>query len=56
MTIGICCILGLLSPHKLQSGYEEMGCSTAIIFDDILNGNIKTDNSSFFTGLTTLRV
>ena len=32
----------------------SVGCATSIIIDDILNGNVTTDGSSFFTGLTQL--
>ena len=28
-----------------------MGCSLAIFTDDLLNGNVTTDGTSFFTGL-----
>lgn len=31
-----------------------MGCCTAIVFDDLLNGNATTDGKTFFTGLNTL--
>lgn len=31
-----------------------MGCSIAIFVDDLLNGNVTTDGSTFFTGLNTL--
>lgn len=31
-----------------------MGCCTAIVFDDLLNGNATIDGKTFFTGLNTL--
>lgn len=31
-----------------------MGCSTAIFVDDLLNGNVTTNGTDFFTGLNTL--
>lgn len=31
-----------------------MGCSTAIFVDDLLNGNVTSNGSDFFTGLNTL--
>lgn len=31
-----------------------MGCSVAIFVDDLLNGNVTSNGSKFFTGLNTL--
>ena len=33
---------------------NSLGCSTAIFVDDLLNGNVTANGSSFFTGLNTL--
>lgn len=31
-----------------------MGCSVSIFIDDVLNGNVTSSGTSFFTGLNTL--
>ncbi len=33
-----------------------MTCASSIVLDDLLNGNVTTDGSSFFTGLNQLYV
>jgi hypothetical protein len=43
--------VGLTIASKVDSSFQNMGCSLAIFTDDLLNGNITTFNSSFFTGL-----
>lgn len=39
----------------VTQGVQNVFCSTAILFDDFLNGNITSDGSSFFTGLVQLQ-
>jgi hypothetical protein len=35
----------------ITSTYKSVSCASSIIFDDILNGNVTLDGSSFFVGL-----
>lgn len=34
--------------------FTNLGCSTSIFVDDVLNGNVTSSGTSFFTGLNTL--
>lgn len=44
----------LLSDYKVYSGYQELACGSTIALDDLIYGNIKNDNSSFFAGTRTI--
>lgn len=46
-------IIGLSRSGDIQSSYEAVGCSAAIAFDDLLNGNVST-TGTFFIGLQPL--
>lgn len=46
-------IIGLSRSGDIQSSYEAVGCSAAIAFDDLLNGNVSTAGT-FFVGLQPL--
>lgn len=45
---------GLSKVRVSAPGIRALACSTAIIVDDLLHGNVTSDGSSFFTGLITL--
>ena len=34
---------------------KASGCSIAIVIDDMINGNVTTDNSAYFLGVGTLQ-
>ena len=38
----------------ITSAFNSVSCASSIILDDILNGNVTTDGSSFFVGLNQL--
>lgn len=40
---------------RLQKGYSETRCSTAIFFDDLLNGNYTADGKEYWVGLKPLQ-
>ena len=43
--------LGLIFRAPISQIYDDTQCSIAIVFDDILNGNISAqDSNSFFIG------
>jgi hypothetical protein len=44
--------MGLSKAAVFKQGLQALTCSTAIIFDDIINGNVTTDGLHFFVGLT----
>ena len=50
----IVCAIGLAKASTFKNGIEDLQCSTAILFDDIVNGNVTADGSAFFTGVTQL--
>jgi hypothetical protein len=43
-------IVGLVKSKEIKSDYEAVGCSVAITFNDLLNGNVSS-NGSVFIGL-----
>jgi hypothetical protein len=40
-----------VNASNVGTSLNNMGCSLAIFTDDLLNGNVTTDGTSFFTGL-----
>lgn len=44
-------IVGFTVGTSTGSTFKSMGCSLAIFTDDLLNGNVTLNGSSFFTGL-----
>jgi hypothetical protein len=40
-------ILGLVKAKDLQRSYEAVGCSRALTFSDVLNGNISSTGKPF---------
>ena len=46
--------LGFTKVSTFGPAITNLGCSSAIFFDDLLNGNVTSNGSSFFTGLNTL--
>ncbi len=47
-------IPGLSKASTFKKGITNLQCSTAILFDDIVNGNVTSDGATFFTGITML--
>jgi predicted PurR-regulated permease PerM len=45
---------GITKASTLSNSIKTMQCGVAITFDDLLNGNVTTDNTSFFMGVSTL--
>lgn len=50
----IVCAIGLSKASTFKEGIQDIQCSTAILFDDIVNGNVTLDGTAFFTGVTKL--
>jgi len=46
--------LGFSQSEAFPQALTSMGCASSIILDDLLNGNVTTDGSSFFVGLNQL--
>lgn len=46
--------IGLSKTTTFKKGINDLQCSTAIMFDDIVNGNVTADGSNFFIGVTNL--
>lgn len=47
-------IPGLTRASKLADSIETMQCGVAVVLDDLLNGNMTSDKTSFFSGTNTL--
>jgi hypothetical protein len=48
-------IIAIVSSFKAKNSYDDVACSSGIILDDLINGNVSyTDSSLFFTGIRTL--
>lgn len=47
-------IPGLTQASKLSDSIQTMECGVGLVMDDLLNGNITTDQTSFFSGTNTL--
>ena len=47
-------IAGFSQSEAFPQTLTSMGCASSIILDDLLNGNVTTDGSSFFVGLKQL--
>lgn len=45
--------LGFVNNSNFGQSFNNMGCSLAIFTDDLLNGNVTLNGSSYFTGLHT---
>lgn len=46
--------IGLSKTTTFKKGINDLQCSTAIMFDDIVNGNVTADGNNFFIGVTNL--
>lgn len=44
--------IGLSKASTFKTGLTNIQCSTAMFFDDIVNGNVTTDGNSFFIGVS----
>eukprot|EP00178_Gracilaria_changii_P006847 TRINITY_DN22220_c0_g1_i1.p1 TRINITY_DN22220_c0_g1~~TRINITY_DN22220_c0_g1_i1.p1 ORF type:complete len:294 (-),score=9.45 TRINITY_DN22220_c0_g1_i1:1071-1952(-) len=53
LTIGAS-IYGFTKVSTFGPAINNLGCSAAIFVDDLLNGNVTSNGSAFFTGLNTL--
>lgn len=47
-------VIGITRAGDIENGYKAVGCSFAIAFDDIINGNVSTQNNFFFIGINPL--
>lgn len=45
---------GIMQASKLSDSITTMQCGVGLMLDDLLNGNITTDETSFFSGTNTL--
>ena len=55
LVILVTSIVGIASRFKAQRNYEEVACSTGVVLDDVINGNVSfTDPEVYFTGVRTL--
>lgn len=45
-------MIGFVNASNVGPAFNNMGCSLAIFTDDLINGNVTLDGTSFFTGLT----
>lgn len=45
---------GFTTAAGLGKGTRDLSCSTSMLIDDILNGNVTTDGKSFFVGMNQL--
>ena len=43
---------GFVNASNVGPAFTNLGCSLAIFTDDLINGNVTLDGTSFFTGLT----
>jgi phage gp45-like len=50
----MCSILVVAWDTNVKTAFEDIECSTAVMFDDIINGNVSFDGDSFFIGVETL--
>lgn len=50
------CVAGFSQSQIITNSLDSMTCASSIVLDDLLNGNVTTDGSSFFTGLTQLNI
>jgi hypothetical protein len=41
--------------YKVTSSYSKISCATAVVIDDVLNGNISYGGKSFFAGVNSLK-
>lgn len=46
--------MGLSKASTFKKGLGDLTCSTSILMDDIVNGNVTTDGKSFFIGISKL--
>ena len=46
--------LGFMKVSSFGPAFTNLGCSASIFVDDVLNGNVTSSGTSFFTGLNTL--
>jgi hypothetical protein len=50
------CIAGFSQSQIISNSLDSMTCATSIVLDDLINGNVTIDGSSFFAGLTQINV
>lgn len=50
------CVPGITRSSTLGDSFQTMQCGVALTMDDILNGNINSDKTSFFAGVKTFNV
>lgn len=50
----IASIIGITRAAAIEQSYQAVGCSAAITFDDVINGN-KSSTGKFFVGLTPMK-
>lgn len=48
------CIAGFTQSSQAATAITNVACSLSIVTDDLLNGNVTDDNSSFFVGLNSI--
>lgn len=46
--------IGLSKAATFKKGISDFQCSTSMLFDDVINGNVTADGSTFFTGISTM--
>ena len=46
---------GFSQSQLISSSLDSMTCASSIVLDDLMNGNVTTDGTSFFAGLNQIR-
>lgn len=41
----------LAHPISIRKVYKDLRCSSAIVIDDLINGNVSSDYKTFFVGV-----
>lgn len=44
-------IIGITESSDIELSMKSVGCSFAVVFDDIINGNVTSDGNGFFIGM-----
>lgn len=47
-------ILGVSEAGDLEKSMQASGCAISILIDDMINGNVTTDETAYFLGVKTL--
>jgi hypothetical protein len=50
------CIAGFSQSQIISTSLDSMTCASAIVLDDLMNGNVTTDGTSFFAGLSQIKL